>query len=62
MRSKTKYIIIHEFQSVDAEDRKEKINMAIRNLCLWDIENEPRIGYNNRGVKLLSPETEQKSC
>ena len=61
MRSKTKYIIIHEFQSVDAEERKEKINMAIRNLCLWDIENEQRIGYN-RGAKLLSPETEQKSC
>ena len=43
---KTKYIITNVLSDLSETERKEKINKAIRTLCVLDIEKSSELVYN----------------
>ena len=45
--NKTKYIVFNAFSEISDAERKEKINRAIRTLCVMDIEKSYELDYNN---------------
>ena len=45
---KTKFIVVNAFSDLSEEERKEKINNAIRTLCVMDIEKSYELDYKNR--------------
>ena len=45
--NKTKYIVFNAFSEISDAERKEKINRAIRTLCVMDIEKLYELDYNN---------------
>lgn len=44
---KTKFIVVNAFSDLSEEERKEKINNAIRTLCVMDIEKSYELDYKN---------------
>ena len=46
-KNKTEYIVVNAFSEISEEERKEKINNAIRTLCVMDIEKLYELDYNN---------------
>lgn len=45
--NRTEYIVVNAFSDLSEEERKEKINKAIRTLCVMDIEKSYELDYNN---------------
>ena len=45
-RNKTEYIVVNAFSEISEAERKEKINRAIRTLCVLDIEKSGELVYN----------------
>lgn len=45
-KSKTEYTIINVFSETSEARKKQKINTAIRNLCMLDIEKGRDFDYN----------------
>ena len=43
---KTEYIITNVLSNIGEAERKEKINKAIRTLCVLDIEKSAELVYN----------------
>ena len=43
---KTEYVITNVLSDLSEAERKEKINRAIRNLCVMDIEKSAELVYN----------------
>ena len=43
---KTEYIITNELSDLSEAERKEKINKAIKTLCVLDIEKSAELVYN----------------
>lgn len=46
-KNKTEYIVVNAFSEISEAGRKEKINNAIRTLCVMDIEKLYELDYNN---------------
>ena len=46
MVNKIQYNVINVFFDISEEERKEKINKAIRTLCVLDIEKTASLDYN----------------
>ena len=46
-KNKTEYIVVNAFSEISEVERKEKINKAIRTLCVLDIEKSAELDYNN---------------
>ena len=46
-KNKTEYIVVNAFSEISDVERKEKINNAIRTLCVMDIEKLYELDYNN---------------
>lgn len=46
-QNKTEYIVVNAFSEISEAERKEKINKAIRTLCVMDIEKSYELDYNN---------------
>lgn len=46
-KNKTEYIVVNAFSEISEAERKEKINKAIRTLCVMDIEKLYELDYNN---------------
>lgn len=46
-KNKTEYIVVNAFSEISNVERKEKINNAIRTLCVMDIEKLYELDYNN---------------
>ena len=46
-KNKTEYIVVNAFSEIGEVERKEKINKAIRTLCVLDIEKSAELDYNN---------------
>lgn len=46
-KNKTEYIVVNAFSEISEVERKEKINNAIRTLCVMDIEKLYELDYNN---------------
>lgn len=44
---KTEYVITNVLSNISEAERKEKINKAIRTLCVMDIEKLYELDYNN---------------
>ena len=44
--NKTEYKIVNVFSETNEAHKKQKINIAIRNLCMLDIEKEYGLDYN----------------
>ena len=44
---KTEYVITNVLSDLSEAERKEKINKAIRTLCVMDIEKLYELDYNN---------------
>lgn len=44
---KTEYVITNVLSDLSEAERKEKINKAIRTLCVMDIEKSYELDYNN---------------
>lgn len=44
--NKTEYVVINTFSGIIEAERKEKINNAVRNLCIIDIEKTIELDYN----------------
>ena len=44
---KTEFIVVNAFSDLSEEERKEKINNAIRTLCVMDIEKSYELDYKN---------------
>lgn len=44
---KTEFIVVNAFSEISEAERKEKINKAIRTLCVIDIEKSYELDYNN---------------
>lgn len=44
---KTEFIVVNAFSEISEAERKEKINKAIRTLCVMDIEKSYELDYNN---------------
>lgn len=49
-QNKTEYIVVNAFSDLSEEERKERINNAIRTLCVMDIEKSYELDYNNSVV------------
>ena len=45
-KNKTEYIVVNAFSEISEEERKERINKAIRTLCVLDIEKCAELVYN----------------
>ena len=45
-QNKTEYIVVNAFSDLSETERKEKINKAIRTLCVLDIEKSAELVYN----------------
>ena len=45
--NRTEYIVVNAFSDLSEAERKEKINNAIRTLCVMDIEKSYELDYNN---------------
>lgn len=45
-QNKTEYIVVNAFSDISEAERKEKINKAIRTLCVLDIEKRLKLDYN----------------
>lgn len=45
-KNKTEYIVVNAFSDISESERKEKINKAIRTLCVLDIEKSAELVYN----------------
>ena len=45
-KNKTEYIVVNAFSEIGEVERKEKINKAIRTLCVLDIEKSAELVYN----------------
>lgn len=45
-KNKTEYIVVNAFSEISEVERKEKINKAIRTLCVLDIEKSAELVYN----------------
>lgn len=45
-QNKTEYIITNVLSDLSEAERKEKINKAIRTLCVLDIEKSAELVYN----------------
>ena len=43
---KTEYVITNVLSNISGAERKEKINKAIRTLCVLDIEKSAELVYN----------------
>ena len=43
---KTEYVITNVLSNISEAERKEKINKAIRTLCVLDIEKSAELVYN----------------
>lgn len=43
---KTEFIVVNAFSEISEAERKEKINKAIRTLCVMDIEKSYELDYN----------------
>ena len=46
-KNKTEYIVVNAFSEISKAERKERINNAIRTLCVMDIEKLYELDYNN---------------
>lgn len=46
-KNKTEFIVVNAFSEIGEAERKEKINKAIRTLCVLDIEKSAELDYNN---------------
>ena len=46
-KNKTEFIVVNAFSDLSETERKEKINKAIRTLCVLDIEKSAELDYNN---------------
>ena len=46
-KNKTEYIVVNAFSEISDAERKEKINNAIKTLCVMDIEKLYELDYNN---------------
>ena len=44
---KTEYVITNVLSNISEAERKEKINKAIKTLCVMDIEKLYELDYNN---------------
>ena len=44
---KIEYNVVNVFSEISESERKEKINKAIRTLCVMDIEKLYELDYNN---------------
>lgn len=44
---KTEYIVVNAFSKIGETERKERINNAIKTLCIMDIEKLYESDYNN---------------
>ena len=44
---KTEYVITNVLSNISEAERKEKINKAIKTLCVMDIEKVYELDYNN---------------
>lgn len=45
-KNKTEFIVVNAFSDLSEAERKEKINKAIRTLCVLDIEKSAELVYN----------------
>ena len=45
-KNKTEYIVVNAFSEIGEAERKDKINKAIRTLCVLDIEKSAELVYN----------------
>ena len=45
-QNKTEYIVVNAFSDLSEAERKEKINKAIKTLCVLDIEKSAELVYN----------------
>lgn len=45
-KNKTEFIVVNAFSDLSETERKEKINKAIRTLCVLDIEKSAELVYN----------------
>lgn len=45
-KNKTEFIVVNAFSDISESERKEKINKAIRTLCVLDIEKSTELVYN----------------
>ena len=45
-KNKTEFIVVNAFSEIGEAERKEKINKAIRTLCVLDIEKSAELVYN----------------
>ena len=46
-KNKTEFIVVNAFSEIGEAERKDKINKAIRTLCVLDIEKSAELDYNN---------------
>ena len=46
-KNKTEYIVVNAFSEISEVERREKINDAIKTLCVMDIEKLYELDYNN---------------
>ena len=53
--AKIEYIVTNAFSEISEADRKEKINKAIRNLCVQDIEKTDLLDYNINNGSVSDP-------
>lgn len=46
-KNKPEYIVVNAFSEISEAERKERINNAIKTLCIMDIEKLYELDYNN---------------
>lgn len=44
--SKNKFTVVNIFSDINEAKRKEKVNKAVKNLCILDIEKMSDLDYN----------------